>query len=119
MKPSATSETSRIVREIDETRRAEHFRDPYRADARFARRRQDPEVAKAKARLRTAAWRAALDRRKRPTASQVGVALAVAFAAHPDFFEIYRWEGSILQRAGAPEVERVLDRRGSGCAASD
>jgi hypothetical protein len=99
VKSSATSETSRIVREIDETRTAEHFRDPYRADARFSRRRQDPEVAKAKARLRTAAWRAALDRRKRPTVSQVGVALAVAFAAHPDFFEIYRLEGSILQRA--------------------
>jgi hypothetical protein len=99
VKSSANSEITRIVRQIDETRTAEYFRDPYRPNARFARPRQDPEVSKAKARMRTAAWRAELDRRKRPTASQVGIALAVAFAAHPDFYEIYRLEGSILERA--------------------
>jgi hypothetical protein len=101
VKPSAIaiSEIRRIVRQIDETRTAEYFRDPYRPNARFARPCQDPEVSKAKARLRIANWRAELDRRKRPTASQVGIALAVAFAAHPDFYEIYRLEGSILQRA--------------------
>jgi hypothetical protein len=99
VKPSANSEVSRIVRQIDETTKAEYFRDPYGPNARFTRPRQDPEVSRAKARMRTAAWRAELDRRKRPTASQVGIALAVAFAAHPDFYEIYRLEGSILERA--------------------
>ena len=37
MKPSANSEISRIVRQIDETRTTEYFRDPYRPNARFTR----------------------------------------------------------------------------------
>ncbi|WP_441260667.1 hypothetical protein AB7008_41255 [Bradyrhizobium sp. 521_C7_N1_3] len=57
-------------------------RDPDRADAVFAkpRRRQPIEVSRAKSRLRTARWRSEMDRRRAPTVSEVGMALAVALA---------------------------------------
>ena len=98
MKPA---EIARIVEQIDRTRIEEHFRLPDRPDARFvkAEGRVPPEVVRAQTRLRTAHWRTRMDSRRRPTLDQVGRALAVAFAGHPDFREIYRLEGSILDRA--------------------
>lgn len=49
MTKSVKSDVDRIVARIDETRVAEHFRNPDRADSRFvkARRRQDPAIGRA------------------------------------------------------------------------
>lgn len=80
MKNGKTSEIDRIVARIDETRVAEHFRNPDRPDSRFvrARRRQDPAIRKAKTRLRTAHYRARLDQRRSPATSVIGMALVAA-----------------------------------------
>ncbi|MGY3356279.1 hypothetical protein ACVWZK_002942 [Bradyrhizobium sp. GM0.4] len=74
-------DADRVVAEIDETRRAEHWRDPDRPDPRvFAPRRVrvPPEIVKAQTRLRTAAWRNRMDRRRAPTGREVGMALVAA-----------------------------------------
>ena len=75
-------DVGRIVAKIDETRLAEHFRNPDRPNARCVKavRRQDPAIGRAKTRLRTAHYRNRLDQAKRPSASQIGMAFAVAFA---------------------------------------
>ena len=74
------SDADRVVKQIDETRVAEHFRNPDRADSRFvkARRRQDPAIRRAKARLRTANYRNRLDQRGAASAHEIGMALVVA-----------------------------------------
>jgi hypothetical protein len=61
------------------------WRDPDRPSGKFvpARRRQNPEVRKAKARARTAAWRTRLDRLRRPEARDVGMALLVSLVTSP------------------------------------
>lgn len=82
MKNSAkTSEIDRTVAMIDETRASEHFRNPDRPNPRFVktRRRQDPAVRRAKARLRTAAYRNRLDQRRAPPVNTIGMALVTAF----------------------------------------
>jgi hypothetical protein len=95
-------DVDRVVAAIDEIRRTEHWRDPDRPDGRavpVTRGRVPVEIVRAQARLRTAHWRTRMDRRKRPSLEQVGVALAVAFAGHPQFTDIYSLEGTILERA--------------------
>jgi hypothetical protein len=66
-----------IVAVLDETRETEYFRNPDRPSGRFIqnRRWQDPEVSRAKARIRTAHWRNRMDARGAPTASQIGMAM--------------------------------------------
>lgn len=78
-----TNEIDRIVAMIDETRVAEHFRDPDRPNARFVakRRRQDPAIGRAKTRLRTARYRNRLDQRCAPASAVIGMALVTAFVA--------------------------------------
>lgn len=75
-------EVARIVARIDETRVAEHFRNPDRPDARFVkpRRSQDPAIGRAKARARTAAWRVRLDQRRAASTTTIGMALVMALA---------------------------------------
>jgi hypothetical protein len=70
----------RIVAKIDETRVAEHWRNPDRPDSKFVkpRRLQDPAIVRAKARLRTAAYRNRLDARAAPSTYQIAMALVVA-----------------------------------------
>ena len=73
-------DVDRIVSQIDETRMAEHFRNPDRPDSRFVkpRRRQDPAIRRAKGRLRTAAYRNRLDQRAAPSTTQIAMSLVVA-----------------------------------------
>lgn len=80
MKRVEHNEVDRIVARIDETRAAEHFRNPDRPNAKFIRRRrrQDPAIGRAKTRLRTADYRNRLDRRGAPSTAQIGMSLVVA-----------------------------------------
>lgn len=76
-----TDETARIVAALDETRSAEHFRNPDRPDATFLRSRrgrQPVEVIRAQARVRVAHWRSQQDRKGAPTTAQIGQALVAA-----------------------------------------
>ncbi|MCK1336846.1 hypothetical protein IVB38_12640 [Bradyrhizobium sp. 38] len=75
------ADVDRVVAELDRTRRAEHFRDhDGRPDPRIFKplRRVPIEVVRAQTRIRTAHWRNQMDRRKAPTASQIGMALVWA-----------------------------------------
>lgn len=65
---------------IDAERRASLYRDPDRPDAHFLRSRDrlPKEVLRARARVRTDRWRTDMDRRKAPTASQIGLSLVHA-----------------------------------------
>ena len=76
-------EVGRIVTEIDEVTETQFWRDPYRPGDGHAvkrRSRQDPEITRAKTRMRTARYRVGLDRRAAPTTAQIGMALVVALA---------------------------------------
>jgi hypothetical protein len=77
---SKADEVARVVSQIDETRQAEHFRNPDRPDARFVkpRRRQDPAIGRAKARVRTAHYRNGLDQRCAPSTYTIAMALVKA-----------------------------------------
>lgn len=70
------------ILEMDSMRGTTFYRDPDRPDAAFvkSRSRVPEEVRRAQGRLRTARWRADMDRRKAPTALQIGMAMAVALA---------------------------------------
>jgi hypothetical protein len=73
-------DVDRIVAKIDETRVAEHWRNPDRPDGKFVRSRgrQDPAIGRAKTRLRTAHYRNRLDQAKRPSNYQIGMSPVVA-----------------------------------------
>lgn len=84
MKKTRADEVARVVAALDETRKAEYFRNPDRPDGsimRPRRQRQPPEVVKAKARIRVARWRNVQDERRAPTTQQIGAALVVALAS--------------------------------------
>jgi hypothetical protein len=74
------------VDRIDEFRREHFWRDPDRPCRQFVpvRQRQDPEIVRAKARARTAAWRNALDRRRAPEARDIGMSLVAALVTAPN-----------------------------------
>lgn len=74
------SDVDRVVREIDATRETEFWRDPDRPDSRVfrGRGRVPKEVVRAQTRLRTAHWRIQMDRRKAPTAEQIGMSVLYA-----------------------------------------
>jgi hypothetical protein len=80
LKLKADEEVARIVSRIDETRASEHWRNPDRPDGRVVktRRKQDPAISRAKARLRTAAYRNRLDQRSAPSTQQIGMSMVVA-----------------------------------------
>ena len=80
MKRLRPEDVDKIVLQIDETRRVEHFRNQDRPDARFvkASRRQDPAIGRAKTRLRTAHYRNRLDQKKAATTHQIGMAMVMA-----------------------------------------
>lgn len=74
-------EAKQTIANIDAVRRSTYFRDPDRPDARFVkprRKRTPTETTRAMQRLRTDAWRAEMDRRRAPSASQIGMALVIA-----------------------------------------
>jgi hypothetical protein len=79
------SPSDQEVDRINRIRESEFWRDPDRPSGKFvpARQRQNPEVRKAKARARTAAWRTRLDRLRRPEARDIGMSLVAALVTSP------------------------------------
>jgi hypothetical protein len=73
-------DVDRVVAKLNEALQADHFRDPYRPDGRFIRDRgrRPPEIVRAQGRIRTAAYRNALDRRCAPTTQQIAMAMVTA-----------------------------------------
>jgi hypothetical protein len=89
------------VAELDEARRSYFYRDPDRPDVRFVKShaRVPPEVQKAQVRLRTSRWRSEMDRKRAPTASEVGMALAVALATTRNLRSFTVDDQRLVQRA--------------------
>ena len=90
------------IAELDAVRNAYFGRDPDRPDASFGRRSRErvpPEVKRAKGRLRSAHWRDKLDKLRRPTVRDVGMALAHALATTSDFSKMTRADYDLLRRA--------------------
>jgi hypothetical protein len=85
MQTRKPDDVDRIVSQIDETRNVEHFRNPDRPDSRFVktRRRQDPAITRAKARIRTAHYRNRLDQRRAPSTQQIAMSMVVALVSAP------------------------------------
>lgn len=92
---------SAVVAEIDEIRVSTFGRNPDRPDGRFVRSRVSGsrDVAKARQRLRTAAWRRSNDERGRPTADQIGRALLMAVVTSEDFSDLIDNELTVVRRA--------------------
>lgn len=91
-----------LIHEMDAARGAYFQRDPDRPDNLFVkpRRRQQPvEVSRAQARLRTARWRSEMDRRKAPTTTEVGLALATALATSSWSDRLTALDYDLLRRA--------------------
>ncbi|MGY2938516.1 hypothetical protein ACVWZ6_008118 [Bradyrhizobium sp. GM6.1] len=82
MRRGLTPEDADRISEMDAAKGAYFQRNAERPDSRFVkpRRRQPIEVRKAQQRLRTARWRSDMDRRRAPTTTEVGMALATALA---------------------------------------
>lgn len=90
------------VAEIDEVRTTVFSRNPDRPSGRFVRARvtgDNRDVARARQRLRTAAWRAENDKRARPTSDQIGRALLMAVVTSPDFASLIDNELTVVRRA--------------------
>ncbi|CUT13438.1 hypothetical protein BF49_4518 [Bradyrhizobium sp.] len=69
------------IAELDDMRTTVFYRDPDRPDSRFVKtRRQSAELRRAKGRLRTARYRAAMDSRKAPSVETIGMAMVVSLA---------------------------------------
>jgi len=92
---------SAVVAEIDEIRVSTFSRNPDRPSGRFVRvaATGGRDVAKARQRLRTAAWRRSNDDRGRPTADQIGRALLMAVVTSPDFADLLDNELTVVRRA--------------------
>ncbi|MCS3893453.1 hypothetical protein M2171_002586 [Bradyrhizobium japonicum USDA 38] len=75
-----TQDDVAMISKIDDVTKTYFGRDPERPDNRFckARGRMPLEVRRAQQRMRTARWRADMDRRKAPTIDEVGRALVEA-----------------------------------------
>lgn len=110
-KSAKSDDVGRIVEAIDETRVAEHFRNPDRPSTRFVkpRSRQDPAIGRAKTRLRTALYRSRLDQRCAPSTADVGMALVVALATVPAVESLSRGELNLVGRALADLQRRGFD----------
>ncbi|QOZ66341.1 MULTISPECIES: hypothetical protein [Bradyrhizobium] len=75
-----TQDDVAMIEKIDDVTRTCFARDPDRPDNQFfkPRGRMPVELRRAKQRMRTARWRADMDRRKSPTIDEVGRALVEA-----------------------------------------
>jgi hypothetical protein len=100
MNTTKSEEVDRIVAQIDETRQAEHWRNPDRPNGKLAksRRRQDPKIRKAKTRARTALYRNRLDQRGAPSTAQIAMAIVVALVT-ADLDELTAADRGIVGRA--------------------
>ena len=91
------------VDQIDEVRKAYFERSPDRPQGRVRTRSRKPaEILKAESRLRTAAWRADLDKRGRPESNQVALQLLVCL--------IHVARESDHEVADLPETKRAFDK---------
>jgi hypothetical protein len=99
------------IAECDEARQAYFERLPDRPDGKFVKPhgRVAPEVRRAQGRLRTARWRSKLDRKRAPTVSQVGMALATALATLQWSTPFSKIDCELLERALADLKERGFD----------
>jgi hypothetical protein len=70
----------------------------------------DDPTAKARQRLRTAAWRLDNDRRGRPTAEQIGKALLLALCTSRDFRRLLNSDLSVVGVAVEDMVQRGFAR---------
>ena len=114
MKPPKSDDVGRIVAQIDETRVAEHWRNPDRPDGQFVkkrrRHRQDPKITRAKTRVRTAVWRNGLDRLGRPEVNVIGMALVTSLATSPNLLDMTELEVRFIAAALADLEGRGFDR---------
>ncbi len=80
------TDVAQRVAELDRERQEYFFRDVDRPSTRSvtSRSHQDPQLARANGRLRTAAWRNRVDRLRRPELRDVGMALLRALVTSPD-----------------------------------
>ncbi len=111
MKTMKSDDVDRIVEKLDETRMAEFFRVPDRPNGRAMtrlQRRQDPAIGKARARIRTAHCRVRLDQAKRPSTSQIGMALVKALVTSPSSI-MTRSDWNLVGRALADLQSRGFD----------
>jgi hypothetical protein len=106
------STVDRTVAVIRRTSAELFFRNDDRPSTQFVpvRQRQDPEIRKAKAQARTAAWRMECDRRKRPEARDVGMALLLALVTSPDLLDMTGRELRFVGAALADLEARGFDR---------
>jgi hypothetical protein len=108
-----SAEVDRVVAEIDKTRKTQFWRDPDRPSTTFVpvrRKKEDPQITRAKARARTAAWRNHLDRLRRPEARDVGMALVTALAASTDLLTMTEPEVRFVSAALSDLESRGFDR---------
>lgn len=89
------------IREMDSVRMTTFYRDPDRPTPRFVKpgRRVPKDVVRAQGRLRTARWRSDMDRRKAPTAEQIGMAMCVALATTSRQADLTRDDRQLVQAA--------------------
>jgi hypothetical protein len=91
------------VEQIDAARKAYFERSPDRPQGRVRTRTRKPaEVVKAESRMRTAAWRASLDKRGRPETDQVALQFLVSLV------EVARESGSEVE--DLPETKKAFDK---------
>jgi hypothetical protein len=106
------NDVDQVVARIDETRVAEHWRNPDRPDATFVkqRRRQDPKIRRAKGRARTAVWRNGLDRLRRPESRDIGMSLVVALVTSEHLLDMTQTEVRFVTAALADLKHRGFAR---------
>jgi hypothetical protein len=108
MQKLKADDVDRTVAQIDETRIAEHWRNPDRPNGQFVRpvRQQDPKITRAKTRARTAHYRNRLDQRGAPTTYQIGMAMVAALVTAK---RMSRSDWNLVGRALADLQSRGFD----------
>ncbi len=104
------NEVDRIVARLNETRTTEHYRNHDRPDSRFVkpRRRQDPSIGRAKARIRTAYYRNRLDERGAASTHEIGMAMVMALVTS-DAENMTKTDWNLVGRALADLQSRGFD----------
>lgn len=97
---------------INTATQAYFFRDPDRPSTSYVPKRpkQDPDVKRAKAKMRTAAWRARRDQDKCPETRDIGMSLLTALVTSPDLGNMTGPAVRIVGAALADLEARGFDR---------
>ncbi|MDB6166015.1 MAG: hypothetical protein JWQ83_1155 [Lacunisphaera sp.] len=106
------STVDRAVADIRRSSAELFFRNDDRPSTEFVpvRRREDPEIRKAKAQARTAAWRMECDRQRRPESRDVGMALLIALVTSDHLRDMTSTELRFVGAALADLEARGFDR---------